>query len=189
LDLKNQLHQTITDIWISVLKEDYLNGYLLLEDSLKCAFYFHLRNEFEKIGLLEQGYRIYTEFRLPKVIEIENKRVDIAIVKPSNPQYFKYSLWDNGCEVTALIELKFKGVHYKSYRAFMEDIFKVMEYSSKLDDTLIYVCSIDEKDYNHSLSWLNNVPNEGKLYAERVTELIGYWKENGKFKMEINKFK
>jgi hypothetical protein len=189
LDLKKQLNQIITDIWVKDLKKDYLNGYLLLEDSLKCAFYFHLRKRFEEEGLYKQGLQIFTEFRLPKSSDLGDNRVDIAIVKPRYEQHFKYSLWHNSYKVKALIELKFKGVHYKTIRVFMEDIFKVMKYSETFDETLLYVCSIHEKDYNHRLSWLSNVPSNGKEKAKRLTELIGYWKNHGEFVMDINNLK
>jgi hypothetical protein len=188
LELKKKLNQIITAIWIENLKDDYLKGYLLLEDSLKSAFYFHLRQKLEEEGLFQQGLRVLTEFKIPKSTGLISNRVDIAIVKPTYEQHFIYSLWHSSYEIYALIELKFKGVHYRSYKAFMDDVLKVMKYSEKLDNTLLYVCSIDEKDYNHKLSWLNNVPYELKDVAKRVNELIGYWRRDGEFVMDCNQY-
>lgn len=188
LELKKKLNQIITDIWIENLKEDYLKGFLLLEDSLKSAFYFHLRQKLEEEGLFQQGLRIFTEFKIPKSTGIISNRVDLAIVKPTFEQHFIYSLGHSSYEIYALIELKYKGVHYRSYKAFMDDVFKVVNYSEMLNDTLLYVCSIHEKDYNHQLSWLNNVPVELMKTAKSVNELIGYWRSDGEFVMDINQY-
>lgn len=56
------LSDAITAIWEKEIKEDYINGWLLKEDTLKNALYYHLRN---RLGALldENNIRIFTEYR------------------------------------------------------------------------------------------------------------------------------
>lgn len=42
--LQEYLDKNIKETWLTEIKEDYTSNFLLGEDSLKCSFYFHLRN-------------------------------------------------------------------------------------------------------------------------------------------------
>ena len=74
-----KIDRTIKEIWLSEIKEDLSNSYILYEDTLKNAFYFHLRN---KLGdLLERNdIRIFTEFH-DGGLAGKGVVADIAIVK------------------------------------------------------------------------------------------------------------
>ena len=61
IDVIQVIDEAIISIWKHELKTDYEAGWLLKEDTLKNALYFHLRS---KLGKLfdENDIRIFTEF-------------------------------------------------------------------------------------------------------------------------------
>jgi hypothetical protein len=74
--IKEKLDEIIKSIWLNAITYDYDSCFLLYEDSLKSALYYHLRRRLEETDLFQQGYRIFTEYRLNS-----NNRADIVIVK------------------------------------------------------------------------------------------------------------
>lgn len=55
------IDKTIKEIWVSEIRDDYEEDYLLKEDSLKNSLYFHLRTKLE-ILLREHDLRIFPEY-------------------------------------------------------------------------------------------------------------------------------
>lgn len=55
------IDETIKAIWKNEIAEDYKKHWLLKEDTLKNAFYFHLRNQLDEL-LCNNDIRIFTEF-------------------------------------------------------------------------------------------------------------------------------
>jgi hypothetical protein len=75
--MRELIQSAVEKIWLNNIREDFDGNYLLNEDGLKNAFYFHLRNELQSNSLFETEVRIFTEFRIPKTKRI----ADTAIVK------------------------------------------------------------------------------------------------------------
>lgn len=59
-----EIDRVIKSVWVRNIRQDYMNGMLLYEDSLKCALYYHLRKRLEKL-LRDNHLRIYGEFTFP----------------------------------------------------------------------------------------------------------------------------
>lgn len=55
------IDRTIRDIWKNEIAFDYEDGWLLKEDTLKNAIYFHLRTKLGKL-FEKNDVRIFTEF-------------------------------------------------------------------------------------------------------------------------------
>ena len=47
-----KIDRTIKEVWINEIKNDLSNNYILYEDTLKNAFYFHLRNKLSDLMYL-----------------------------------------------------------------------------------------------------------------------------------------
>lgn len=70
-----EVDSAIKRVWLEDIKEDYLRHSLLKEDSLKNAFYYHLRRRLGDHYLLDNHLRIYTEFYYMGL------RADLVVVK------------------------------------------------------------------------------------------------------------
>lgn len=71
-----EIDKAIKEIWLNEIVNDYDEGLLLKEDSLKCSLYHHMRNKLDYI-LKENSLRIYPEFYFKSL----KYRADIAIVE------------------------------------------------------------------------------------------------------------
>lgn len=60
-EILKEIDRIIKECWKSNIQKDYWEEYLLREDSLKCALYFHLRKKLDKV-LRENSLRIYPEY-------------------------------------------------------------------------------------------------------------------------------
>ena len=84
-EIQTIIHKTLTEIWKKDIPRDYNDRWLLKEDTLKNALYFHLRNQ---LGTLfdENNIRIFTEFTDEK-FKGSGYRPDIVVVRidPNKP--------------------------------------------------------------------------------------------------------
>ena len=55
------IDEAIKLVWVDEIKRDYEENWIMNEDGLKNALYFHLRKQLEPI-LVENNLRIFTEF-------------------------------------------------------------------------------------------------------------------------------
>ena len=60
-EVLDTIHRRIKYIWEEKIKEDYDDGWLLGEDTLKNALYYHMRKELSVL-FTENNLRIFTEF-------------------------------------------------------------------------------------------------------------------------------
>jgi len=74
-DVLKVIDTTIKKIWTDDLSIDHDKSYILKEDSLKNAFYFHLRTRLGDCFLNENNLRIFNEYK------IEDNRIDLVIVE------------------------------------------------------------------------------------------------------------
>lgn len=99
------IDEAIKLVWVDEIKRDYEENWIMNEDGLKNALYFHLRKQLEPI-LVENNLRIFTEF---KDAEFQGKqyRPDMVIAHvdmESDADYWRQAV--TNC--VAVIELKFK---------------------------------------------------------------------------------
>jgi hypothetical protein len=168
IKLQEMIDLSIKKVWTQHIKEDYQKFYLLKEDTLKNALYYHLRRELKDTFLDENKIRIYTEFYY------QNGIADLAIVKLKD-EFGQAHLKDEIDEVLAIIELKYKsGV---STAPFENDTQKVIQYIENNDVTQFYLAFIHEVEYemNSDDSWFTF--EQQNLVKGRVTELSGYYIE------------
>ena len=184
MDTILKVDRAIKNIWLNQIPRDYNQHYLLEEDSLKCALYFHLRSELGDGWLNRYRIRIYSELHLNN-----QKRADIAIVK-LKPKNEREGCFLRDCieEVLAIIELKFKGSSANS-QVFYNDVYKLKEYAKSYPDVQLYAGFIQESLYNDSnCSWFDG-RQTSKWAKGRVTELLGYWDEKDEeFTVKVNAY-
>lgn len=162
------IDRAIKNIWVDKISKDYDSFYLLKEDTLKNALYYHLRTELASL-LEKHNLRIYTEFYHGGFI------ADLAIVKlnddPGNNEY----LIDDIENVLAIIELKYKSCGTMKF--FEDDVLKIKNYidAKPSASTQYYLAFIHEAEYEYieDDSWLTL---EQQVWAkDRLTELSGHY--------------
>lgn len=167
-----KLDKVIKEVWNEDIKVDYNNHYLLLEDSLKCALYYHLRNRLGDGWLKANRLRIIPEYHL-----CDGYRADLAIVKFIKKEYRNGKHLSDCVEfILTIIELKHKAAQV--INPFYEDRDKLYIYSKKYPQAKLYVGFIHEDYYNaNNSSWFDG--RQTNNWAKgRVCELLGYWSED-----------
>ena len=160
-----QVDYAIKMAWLEDVSNDYRESYLIKEDSLKNALYFHVRKRLDNLFQM-YNLRMYTEYNETN-LKANNMRADIAIVE-IEPDSGKYYLGDRVRKVLAIIELK-----YGSSVGYMaQDIEKLKRYRAikELDGCQYYLGILNEATYDKRSFWLNGhqTNNWAKGY---VTEL------------------
>ena len=184
MNLSAVIDEAIKLVWKDEIFVDYNNDFLLKEDSLKNAFYYHLRIRLGVGYLKRNKIRIFTEYYLE-----DNERADLAIVelKPKMEMDSEYHLRDRVKKILAVIELKHKN-NRCSQEPFMKDVMKVRKYINKKDypKCQFYLGFIHETEYsNEDASWLNKRQQESWANG-RLTELLAFREtESGEFDMRI----
>lgn len=162
------IDRAIRNTWLDKISKDHESFYLLKEDTLKNALYYHLRTELASL-LEKHNLRIYTEFYHAGFI------ADLAIVilngDPGNNNHLKDDI-DN---VLAIIELKYKAC--STMKFFEDDVQKIKNYidATPSPTTQYYLAFIHEAEYEYieDDSWLTL---EQQVWAkDRLTELSGHY--------------
>ena len=118
-----EIDRSIKTIWKKDIRKDYLEEYLLREDSLKCAMYYHLRKKLDKL-LRENHLRIYPEYYFKEL----KYRADIAIVEIDEEMEYSW-LGKAVTDVIALFELKCTGgADDATINWIKNDIWKFKDY-------------------------------------------------------------
>ncbi len=138
------IHKRIQYIWEEKIKEDYIDGWLLKEDTLKNALYYHLRNELSNI-FEKNNIRIFTEFTDGN-FKGSKKRPDMVIAtvdfdKEAGDYYGDYIK-----ECLAIIEIKFKNAN--AVDSIYADYDKIREYIDDMGlNAHMYMATIwEERD-------------------------------------------
>lgn len=177
-----EIDRAIKEIWEVDIKKDYNEFYLLREDSLKCALYFHMRRRLE--GLLkEHDLRIYPEYYINQ--GGLKYRPDIVIAKIGGE--VKPFIKDMVTDIVAIFELKLEsGISQGTTNIIKRDIQKMKEYRQKMKlDCQCYLVII----YEEECAWLNwsDKRTTNKWGKGCLTELnAGYI--NGEMKFEVNSY-
>ncbi len=169
------IDRAIKEVWINEIREDLDKSYILYEDTLKNAFYFHLRNKLKEL-LVKNDIRIFTEFHDGK---LSGKGViaDIAIVKIGDTE--EGHIKDNIEKIYAMIELKYKGAQVP-IDPFVSDVKKMVEYikDKELEGCQFYLGFIHEGEFDiKEISWIQNKKQE-RLVQGRLTELSACYYTN-----------
>ncbi len=177
-ELIKLIDQTLTDVWENEIRSDYECGWLLKEDTLKNALYFHLRH---KLGTVFEynDVRIFTEFT-----DCEFKgtgyRPDIVIARVDMNAPSKY--WgDDVIECLAVIEIKYKSGFTPS-NTIIADYEKLKHYAQELDVTAkLYMATIWEYE-DDPTTW----ERKNAAWAKgRLTELNASYIRNSNHEMQF----
>lgn len=168
--LQETIDHTIKKVWVTKIPQDYKTYYLLKEDSLKNALYYHLRTELHSL-LDDYSLRIYPE------LHYKGSIADLAIVKLNDKPGTNNHLSEDIESVLAIIEIKYKG--HVNLKPFEDDVRKIQQYIEKntTNITQYYLAFVHEVVYKYidGDSWLTL---EQKDWAKgRLTELSGYFIE------------
>lgn len=164
-----RIDSVIKTVWSKDLKMDYDKKFLLKEDTLKNAFYFHLRTRLGESFLNENNLRIFTEYY------IDGERIDLVIVEIDPVRAEEYYLGDCVNSILAVVEMKYLNP-YASASIFYKDVQKILSFIHTWDNnTKHYLAFIQEK-YFKTEDIENWFENEQAANAKgKVTELYAYW--------------
>ncbi|MBQ3183571.1 MAG: hypothetical protein IJB24_03745 [Clostridia bacterium] len=118
------IDSTIKYVWEYEISNDYDNWWLLKEDSLKNALYYHIRSKLEKV-FEDHNIRIFTEFT-DDVFKGTGYRPDMVIATVDEECEEKH-LGKCIKECLCVIELKHKW-GYSSHNDILSDFEKIKEY-------------------------------------------------------------
>ena len=163
-EIMQHIDGVIKSVWENEIQCDYNANWIMNEDGLKTALYFHLRKQLESI-LVENNLRIFTEF---KDAEFQGKqyRPDMVIAyvdMESDADYWRQAV--TNC--VAIIELKFKS-NFRDEKAIRADYDKLKEYIDELKiDGKLYMATIWECEDDQT-TWIR----KNAAWAKgKVTEL------------------
>ena len=158
------IDEAIKSVWENNIKSDYDANWIMNEDGLKNALYFHLRMWLEQV-LVENDLRIFTEFKDAE-FHGSNFRPDMVIAhvdSSSDADYWRQAV--TNCVV--VIELKFKS-RFQDKEAIYADYDKLKEYIEKMDiKGKLYMATIWECEDDQT-SW---IPQDESWAKGKVTEL------------------
>ena len=171
------IDETIISVWKHEIQNDYKKLWLLKEDSLKNALYFHLRTNLGKL-LDENDIRIFTEFTDGE-FKHSGYRPDMVIAKIDPDADVAY--WgDAVTECIAVIELKYK-TGFAANEEIYSDYNKLKYYvdtlgvNSKLYMATIWECEDDESAWLQDTEWA----------ADKVVELNASYKRGSDYEPQF----
>lgn len=177
-EIITQIDAAIKSIWLNEIPKDYSGRHLLKEDSLKNAFYFHLRSALSTL-LEKNNLRIFPEFN-DASIKKKGYRADLAIVKV--PQCFTGYMGNAIKEedVYAIIELKYVSGRQSGINAVLKDVQKLKQYiqQSKFPECQYYLGIIHETSFDSSQLWWLDKRQTNNWANGRVTELGACYIDN-----------
>ena len=153
------IHRRIKYIWEEKIKEDYTDGWLLKEDTLKNALYHHLRNELSSV-FAENDIRIFTEFTDGE-FKGTKKRPDMVIATTDTK------------EIIAVIEIKYKKANIVD--PIYADYDKLEDYINRLNvNANLYMATIWE-EFDEPTTWIRKNASwaKGKVTELNASYIIG----------------
>ena len=166
------INKRIKYIWEEKIKEDYKNGWLLKEDTLKNALYYHIRMELSSL-FQEHNIRIFTEFTDAEFKE-SNLRPDIVIATANFEDGVNGYYGDDIKECLAVIEIKYKS-NFSSHKKILDDYDKLQVYADKLNfKGKLYMATIWECE-DEATTWIRKNAAWAK---NKVVELNASYKKS-----------
>lgn len=164
-----KIHETITEVWRYEIKSDYNQCFLLREDTLKNALYFHIRNRLGDAFMKDNHLVIFTEYKIDT-----NETIDLVVVKLDIEKAKDNKLKDCVKEIIAIVEIKYKN-QTASENIFINDVKKILNYTNKFkfEYTKFFLAFIREKyfyedEVTNFLSEYEDVP------SGKIVELLSY---------------
>ena len=163
------IDETIKYIWEYDIKNDYQNGWLLREDTLKNAFYHYLRSKLASL-FDENNLRIFTEYTQGEFART-GKRPDMVIAETGE-----------GKKCVCIIEFKYK-YGYNTANEIYKDYEKLREYVEEHNiDCKLYMATIWEYEDDPTFWERKNAA----WAKDRLTELnASYDRHTGKMNFYI----
>lgn len=150
---KTTIHDVIKEIWVNDIQNDYLNKALFKEDSLKNAFYHHLRRRLNDDFLKKHNLHIFTEFKLDSGQKIDLVIVEVDFEKAKS-NHLKYCIKD------LVVAIEFKFTNDSNDNPYYKDTNKLMNYIEQLPypNARYYAAFIREIEYVDStdISWVTD---------------------------------
>lgn len=180
--VKEEIDRAIKQIWVEDIVDDYANSALLLEDSLKCSFYYHLRRRLGSL-LVENNLKIYPEYYFSNL----GYKADIAIVEidPEKNDYIRNRV----TSVVAILELKYKSGYSKNKEEEIKrDIQKLRQYHyTECPKCLCYLAVIYEESC-YVTNWMDKRSTGKNKWANGcATELTAAF-INGYMQFEVRSY-
>ena len=168
---------TIISVWKNEIQNDYKKLWLLKEDSLKNALYFHLRTVLGEL-LDQNDMRIFTEFTDCE-FKHSGYRPDMVIAKIDPDADVAY--WgDAVTECIAVIELKHKTGFASNEKIYL-DYDKLKYYIDTLGvKNKLYMATIWEYEDDEA-AWLE----DAEWAIDKVVELNASYKRNSDYEPQF----
>ena len=177
LNIAQIIDEVIISVWENEIQNDYKKLWLLKEDSLKNALYFHLRTNLEKV-FNEHDIRIFTEFTDCE-FKHSGYRPDMVIAR-INPDADVAYWGDAVTECIAVIELKYKtgfAANEEIYADYnkLEHYIDTLGVNSKLYMATIWECEDDDSAWLQDAEWA----------AGKVVELNASYKRDSDYEPQF----
>ena len=171
------IDETVISVWKNEIQNDYKKLWLLKEDSLKNALYFHLRTALGEL-LDQNDIRLFTEFT-DWTFKHSGYRPDMVIAKIDPDADAAY--WgDAVTECIAVIEIKHKA-GFASNEKIYSDYDKLKYYIDTLGvKSKLYMATIWEYEDDET-AWLEDV----EWAAGKVTELNASYKRESDYEPQF----
>lgn len=184
MNITQIIDKEIKQMWLNEIAEDYREHRLLKEDSLKNAFYHHLRNRLGDDFLDKNNLRIFTEFS-DGMLQGTKKVADIAIVEMANPsKSYSKPLREYVENIVAIIELKYKNGSASTNENINRDVQKLKEYIQIHNIDCQYYLAVIQEAHLGKQNWVNG--NAVRGWAKgKVTELTASYDKNYEMQFDI----
>jgi len=164
-----KIHETIIEVWRYDIKSDYNLHFLLKEDTLKNAMYYHIRNRLGDTFIKDNHLAIFTEYAI-----YTNQKIDLVVVKLDVEKAKNDYLGNCVEEIIAIVEMKYKG-QYVPEKFFINDVEKILAYTNQFTfkGTKFFLTFIRERyfyedEVTNFLSKFENLP------SGKIVELLSY---------------
>lgn len=175
MELITRIDREIKKAWADV-KDDYNRDFMLREDCLKAALYYHIRRRLGNGYLVARRVRVFTEFQLTN-----GQRADIAVVRLALRSDSDPWLGIEGrvAETLAIIECKYKNAGV-SLRPFDHDVKKVRQLLklSSYRETQFYLAFVHERPFDPETLSMLSERQKASWACGRLTELVGCFVTN-----------
>ena len=182
-EILSAIDRAIKTVWLNNIQADWQNDALLREDSLKCAFYYHLRRKLANL-LRKNNLRIFSEYRFAAL----NLKADLVIVKLHDNWKNADFLADAVSGVIAVIELKYTGdASRRMEETIKGDVRKFKRYLQEGNIDCLYYLGVIYEAECLRLNWMDKRATNAWA-GGRTAELdAGYM--DGRIKFEVHSYK
>lgn len=164
-----KIHETIIEVWRYDIKSDYNLHFLLREDTLKNAMYYHIRNRLGDTFIKDNHLAIFTEYAIDT-----SQKIDLVVVKLDVEKARNDYLGNCVEEIIAIVEIKYKK-QSAAEKIFIDDVNKILNYTNKFkfEYTKFFLAFIRER-YFYEDGVTNFLSKFEDLPSGKIVELLSY---------------